>query len=213
MQKRECNSQSYERNALLTFMNPCLIITAVTASHWLGVGKICTTPAYESFIWMLFGLLWNMIQNIMLYYTIHKIRATLFTSPPHLLPFGQCIVEQTTLPLLNSLIVYCRVSSNFHFSLSIILFLVQKYWFIKKISRGGWSGFGKALVWIDPNCHENCLDWSKLFSSLSKLHPNRRCSVILPFRASLSLTISLIYHLKLAKWFVTWLVNFISIII
>ena len=101
--------------------------------------------------------------------------------PPHLLPFGQCIVEQTTLPLLNSLIVYCRVSSNFHFSLSIILFLVQKYWFIKKISRGGWSGFGKALVWIDPNCHENCLDWSKLFSSLSKLHPNRRCSVILPW--------------------------------
>ena len=100
--------------------------------------------------------------------------------PPHLLPFGQCIVEQTTLPLLNSLIVYCRVSSNFHFSLSIILFLVQKYWFIKKISRGGWSGFGKALVWIDPNCHENCLDWSKLFSSLSKLHPNKRCSVILP---------------------------------
>ena len=98
--------------------------------------------------------------------------------PPHLLPFGQCIVEQTTLPLLNSLIVYCRVSSNFHFSLSIILFLVQKYWFIKKISRGGWSGFGKALVWIDPNCHENCLDWSKLFSSLSKLHPNRRCSAI-----------------------------------
>ena len=151
MQKRECNSQNYERNALLTFMNPCLIITAVTASHWLGVGKICTTPAYESFVWMLFGLLWNMIQNIMLYYTIHKIRATLFTSPPHLLPFGQCIVEQTTLPLLNSLIVYCRVSSNFHFSLSIILFLVQKYWFIKKISRGGWSGFGKALVWIDPN--------------------------------------------------------------
>ena len=134
----------------------------------------------KSFVWMLFGLLWNMIQNIMLYYTIHKIRATLFTSPPHLLPFGQCIVEQTTLPLLNSLIVYCRVSSNFHFSLSIILFLVQKYWSIKKISRGGWSGFGKALVWIDPNCHENCLDWSKLFSSLSKLHPNRRCSVILP---------------------------------
>ena len=82
MQKRECNSQSYERNALLTFMNPCLIITAVTAGHWLGVGKICTTPAYESFIWMLFGLLWNMIQNMMLYYTIHKIRATLFTSPP-----------------------------------------------------------------------------------------------------------------------------------
>ena len=121
-----------------------------------------------------------MIQNIMLFYTIHKIHATLFTSPPHLLPFGQCIVEQTTLPLLNSLIVYCRVSSNFHFSLSIILFLVQKYWFIKKISRGGWSGFGKALVWIDPNCHENCLDWSKLFSSLSKLHPNRRCSAILP---------------------------------
>ena len=45
MQERECNSQNYERNALLTFMNPCLIITAVTASHWLGVGKICTTPA------------------------------------------------------------------------------------------------------------------------------------------------------------------------
>ena len=150
MQKRECNSQSYERNALLTFMNPCLIITAVTAGHWLGVGKICTTPAYESFIWMLFGLLWNMIQNIMLYYTIHKIRATLFTSPPHLLPFGQCIVEQTTLPLLNSLIVYCRVSSNFHFSLSIILFLVQKYWFIKKISRGGWSGFGTKWSGMDP---------------------------------------------------------------
>ena len=128
---------------------------------------------------MLFGLLRNMIQNIMLYYTIHKIRATLFTSP-HLFPFRQCIVEQTTLPLLNSLIVYCRVSSNFHFSLSIILFLVQKYWSIKKISRGGWSGFGKALVWSDPNCHENCLDWSKLFLSLSKLHPNRRCSVILP---------------------------------
>ena len=120
----------------------------------------------------------------MLYYTIHKIRATLSTPPPHLLPFGQCIVEQTTLPLLNSLIVYCRVSSNFHFSLSIILFLVQKYWSIKKISRGGWSGFGKALVWIDPNCHENCLDWSKLFSSLSKLYPNRRCSVILPFLPS-----------------------------
>ena len=29
------------------------------------------------------------------------------------------------IPLLNSLIVYCRVSSNFHFSLSIILCLVQ----------------------------------------------------------------------------------------
>ena len=66
MQERECNSQNYERNALLTFMNPCLIITAVTSSHWLGVGKICTTvvlyctvvtPAYESFVWMLFGLL------------------------------------------------------------------------------------------------------------------------------------------------------------
>ena len=57
MQERECNSQNYERNALLTFMNPCLIITAVTAGHWLGVGKICTTPAYESFVWMLFGLL------------------------------------------------------------------------------------------------------------------------------------------------------------
>ena len=55
--KREWNLQSYERNALLTFMNPCMIITAVTAGHWLGVGKICTTPAYESFIWMLFGLL------------------------------------------------------------------------------------------------------------------------------------------------------------
>ena len=116
--------------------------------------------------------------NVLLYFTQNPCNP--FHVPPHLLPFGQCIVEQTTLPLLNSLIVYCRVSSNFHFSLSIILFLVQKYWFIKKISRGGWSGFGKALVWIDPNCHENCLDWSKLFSSLSKLHPNRRCSVILP---------------------------------
>ena len=105
MQEQECNSQNYERNALLTFMNP-----AVTAGHWLGVGKICTTPAYESFIWMLFGLLWNMIQNMMLYYTIHKIRATIFTSPTHQLPFGQCIVEQTTLPLLNSLTVYCRQS-------------------------------------------------------------------------------------------------------
>ena len=113
--------------------------------------------------------------------------------PPHLLPFGQCIVEQTTLPLLNSLIVYCRVSSNFHFSLSIILFLVQKYWSIKKNSRGGWSGFGKALVWIDPNCHENCLDWSKLFSSLSKLHPNRRCSVILP-QTSLATVIAATMH-------------------
>ena len=50
----------------------------------------------------------------------------------------------------------------------------------QKNSRGGWSGFGKALVWIDPNCHEICLDWSKLFRSLSKLHPNRRCSTILP---------------------------------
>ena len=88
--------------------------------------------------------------------------------------------QVSTLPLLSSSIVYFRVSSNFHFSLSIILFLVQKYWSIKKISRGGWSGFGKALVWIDPNCHENCLDWSNLFSSLSKLHPNRRCSVFLP---------------------------------
>ena len=144
MQKRECNSQNYERNALLTFMNPCLIITAVTASHWLGVGKICTTPAYESFVWMLFGLLWNMIQNMMLYYTIHKIRATLFKSPPHLLPFGQCIVEQTTLSLLNSLIVYCRVSSNFHFSLSIILCLVQKYRYIKKIRGVLGRGFGRS---------------------------------------------------------------------
>ena len=24
--------------------------------------------------------------------------------------------------------------------------------------RGGWSGFGKDLVWIDPNCYEICLD-------------------------------------------------------
>ena len=101
-------------------------------------------------------------------------------SPPHLLPSGQCIVEQTTLSLLNSLIVYCRVSSNFHFSFSIILCLVQKKWYVQKIPRGGWSGFGMALIWIDPNFHENCLDWSKLFLSLSKLHPNRRCSAILP---------------------------------
>ena len=28
--------------------------------------------------------------------------------------------------------------------------------------------------------HRFCLDWSKLFLSLSKLHPNRRCSAILP---------------------------------
>ena len=112
--------------------------TSALARCW----ENCTTPAYESFVWMLFGLLWNMIQNIMLYYTIHKSVQPSSRLPPHLLPFGQCIVEQTTLPLLNSLIVYCRVSSNFHFSLSIILFLVQKYWFIKKISRGGWSGFG-----------------------------------------------------------------------
>ena len=49
-----------------------------------------------------------------------------------------------------------------------------------KIPRGGWSAFGMALIWIDPNFHENCLDWSKLFLYLSKLHPNRRCSAILP---------------------------------
>ena len=81
---------------------------------------------------------------------------------------------------MNSFIVYCRVSSNFHFSFSIILCLVQKKWYVQKIPRGGWSGFGTALIWIDPNFHENCLDWSKLFLSLSKLHPNRRCSAILP---------------------------------
>ena len=66
------------------------------------------------------------------------------------------------------MIVYCRVSSNFHFSFSIILCLVQKKWYVQKIPRGGWSGFGKALIWIDPNFHEDCLDWSKLFY----LYPN-----------------------------------------
>ena len=44
----------------------------------------------------------------------------------------------------------------------------------QKNLSGGWLRFGKALVWSDPNCHEICLDWSKL-------HPNRRCSTILPF--------------------------------
>ena len=33
---------------------------------------------------------------------------------------------------------------------------VQKAWYVKKIARGGWSGFGKALTW-DPSqmitCH------------------------------------------------------------
>ena len=33
---------------------------------------------------------------------------------------------------------------------------VQKAWYVKKIARGGWSGFGKALIW-DPSqmitCH------------------------------------------------------------
>ena len=43
----------------------------------------------------------------------------------------------------------------------------------QKNLSGGWLRFGKALVWSDPNCHEICLDWSKL-------HPNRRCSTILP---------------------------------
>ena len=144
----------------------------------------CWENLYYTCLWIIcLDVVWITMKydpkhNVILYYTQNPC------NPPHLLPFGQCIVEQTTLPLLNSLIVYCRVSSNFHFSLSIILFLVQKYWSIKKISRGGWSGFGKALVWIDPNCHENCLDWSKLFSSLSKLHPNRRCSVILPWMES-----------------------------
>ena len=77
--------------------------------------------------------------------------------------------------------------SNFHFSFSVILCLVQKKWYVQKIPRGGWSGFGTALIWINPNFHENCLDWSKLFSSLSKLYPNRRCSVILPIPLSCTL--------------------------
>ena len=34
------------------------------------------------------------------------------------------------------------------------------------------------LVWIDPDCNGICLDSSKLCWSLSKLHPNRRCSKI-----------------------------------
>ena len=119
--------------------------------------------------------------DVILYYTQNPCNP--FHAPlSHLLPFGQCIVEQTTLSLLNSLIVYCRVSSNFHFSFSIILCLVQKKWYVQKIPRGGWSGFGMALIWIDPNFHENCLDWSKLFLSLSKLYPNRRCSAILPLK-------------------------------
>ena len=40
----------------MPLLKPCLIITAVTASHWLGIGKICTTPTYDSFVWILFGL-------------------------------------------------------------------------------------------------------------------------------------------------------------
>ena len=104
-------------------------------------------------------------------------------------PFRQCIFENSLFWNGAYLISFdndnssatIKVWSNFHFSFSIILCLVQKKWYVQKIPRGGWSGFGMALIWIDPNFHENCLDWSKLFLSLSKLHPNRRCITILPF--------------------------------
>ena len=74
-------------------------------------------------------------------------------------------------PLLNSLIVYCRVSSNFHFSLFIILCLVQKYCMSKK-----------SDVWLVGVCDGFSLDRSKLswdlfgliqtFFILSKSYPN-----------------------------------------
>ena len=91
-------------------------------------------------------------------------------------PFRQCIFENSLFQNGAYLISFdndnssatIKVWSNFHFSFSIILCLVQKKWYVQKIPRGGWSGFGTALIWIDPNFHENCLDWSKLFY----LYPN-----------------------------------------
>ena len=74
-----------------------------------------------------------------------------------------------------SSIVYFRVSSNFHFSLSIILCLVQKYWYVNKISRGGWSGFGKALVWIHPNY------FVYLYSNPNKIQTNHMVGGVVQF--------------------------------
>ena len=74
-------------------------------------------------------------------------------------PFRQCIFENSLFQNGAYLISFdndnssatIKVWSNFHFSFSIILCLVQKKWYVQKIPRGGWSGFGTALIWIDPN--------------------------------------------------------------
>ena len=38
--------------------------------------------------------------------------------------------------------------------MNVHLFLVQKINQVKKINRGGWTGFGMATVGIDPNTFE-----------------------------------------------------------
>ena len=106
-------------------------------------------------------------------------------------PFRQCIFENSLFQNGAYLISFdndnssatIKVWSNFHFSFSIILCLVQKKWYVQKILRGGWSGFGTALIWIDPNyfgslcsnpnnSHES-LDRSKLrLSQTPTIHPS-----------------------------------------
>ena len=75
-----------------------------------------------------------------------------------------------------------KVWSNFHFSFSIILCLVQKKLHVQKILRGGWLGFGTALVWIDPNY------FGSLCSNPNKIQTNDMVGGVMYFCSYLQIT-------------------------
>ena len=56
---------------------------------------------------------------------------------------SKLLFEGATGPLLNSLIVYDRVSCNVHFWLFLIFCLVQNYWYIKKFRGVVGQGLGR----------------------------------------------------------------------
>ena len=82
-----------------------------------------------------------------------KIRASLNTPPPFHLHLGNTYLNRPHYHygILWLYTVEFPATFTFHVNKCVILYLAQKYWYIKKI-----------LVWIHPNCSEICLDWSKL---------------------------------------------------
>ena len=65
--------------------------------------------------------------------------------------------------------------------------MVQKKWYVQKIPRGGWLGFGTALIWIDPNY------FGSLCSNPNKIQTNDMVGGVIHFCLMLKLFFSYWY--------------------